>query len=64
MTGPNPAAVILGRLAVQHPSWRVRRVYGPDWCGWCAYNGEAGSPDEELVTADTLAQLEVELAGR
>ena len=64
MTGADPVAEALHRLRLQHPGWTVYRVYGPDWRGWAAFRSEPGDPDEELVTAPDLAQLECELAGR
>lgn len=57
-------AEALARCKVQHPAWRIVRVDGPDWYGFAAFRGLAGDPDEEVVTASTVAVLDTKLAGR
>jgi hypothetical protein len=44
-------------------SWAIERVDGPGWSGYCARRGEAASPDEETITAATIADLELRLTG-
>ena len=51
----------LTRLRIQHPGWLI---YQRADTTWIAYHGMFGLPDEESVTAPTVAALEVELAGR
>lgn len=57
-----PAAA-LARCKVQNPAWRIVRVDGPDWQGFAAFRGVPGSRDEEVLTAETVPQLELKLAG-
>jgi hypothetical protein len=44
-------------------SWMIERVDGPGWSGYCASRGKAASPDEETITAATIADLELRLTG-
>lgn len=48
----------LARVRLQHQTWRIEPVRGPDWRGYVA------TRQEQLLTADTLPQLELKLAGR
>jgi hypothetical protein len=57
-------AAHLARIRTQHPAWRIYWIDRPDGAVWAAYRGEPGDPDEETVSAETLPQLECELAGR
>ena len=60
----SPGRDALARCRVQHPGWRIVRVDDPDWRGFAAFRGTPGSRDEVVVTAPTVAQLDIELAGR
>ena len=57
-------AKALARCKVQNPTCRIVRVDGPDQSGYVATRGPAGTRQEEVVTAPTVPQLDIELAGR
>ena len=55
-----PAALLAG-VQQRHPAWRIRRVDGVDWSGYYACRGVPASPEEQVITTASLADLELEL---